>query len=158
MNKRIRKKHKWLGVKRAGANYCANEIARHIGRKILYSGITPKPSYILNVRRYVRWFFHHSSEEAWTKRVAPIPDVSFSQAFVGDAWTVPAHAAFNGRYGTNPVVKDMLDDMTERRKGRKEKLLSGENVDMDDPQSMAYRIRTYEEYGATGKSLSQEEE
>lgn len=69
MNKRIRKKHMWLGVKLGGANHCANEIARHIGRKILYSGITPKPSYILNVRRYVRWFFHYSSEEEWTKRV-----------------------------------------------------------------------------------------
>ena len=69
MNKRIRKKHNWLGAKRAGANHCANEIARHIGRKISYSGITPKPSYKLNVRRYVRWFFHHSSEEEWTKRV-----------------------------------------------------------------------------------------
>lgn len=54
MNKRIRKKHKWLGAKRAGANYCANEIARHIGRKVLYSGITPKPSYVLSVRRHVR--------------------------------------------------------------------------------------------------------
>lgn len=68
MNKRIKKKHKWLGVKRAGANHCANEICRHIGRKISYSGITPKPSYRFNVRRYVRWFFHNSSEEEWTER------------------------------------------------------------------------------------------
>lgn len=69
MNKRIKKKHQWLGAKRAGANHCANEIARHIGRKILYSGITPKPSYRLNVRRHIHWFFHHSSEEEWSKRV-----------------------------------------------------------------------------------------
>lgn len=131
MNKRIKKKHKWLGAKRAGANYCANEISRHIGRKILYSGITPKPSYILNVRRHVRWLFHHSSEEEWIKRVA--------EAYC-------------------PAIKDMLDDMAEKRKARKEKLLSGENVNMDDPQSMAYRIRAYEEYGASGKLLSQEKE
>ena len=70
MNKRIRKKHQWLGTKRAGSNYCANAIARHIGRKIAYSGIPLKPpSYIRNVWRYIRWFFHHSSEEKWNKRV-----------------------------------------------------------------------------------------
>ncbi len=69
MNKRIKKKHNWLGAKRTGFNYCANKIARHIWRKISYSGITPKPDYKLNVRSYVHWFFLHSSEEKWSERV-----------------------------------------------------------------------------------------
>jgi hypothetical protein len=47
--------------------------------------------------------------------------------------------------------------MAERRKIRKEELLSGVNVHIDDMDSLAYRIRTYEEYGATGELLSQEE-
>lgn len=70
MNKRIRKKHQWLGEKRAGAYHCANEIARHIGRKVLYSGIVPKPSYRRNIRSYVHWFFLHSSEKEWSRRVS----------------------------------------------------------------------------------------
>lgn len=149
MNKRIKKKHKYYGVKRAGANYCGNEIARHIGRKILYSGITPKPSYRLNVRRYIRWFFHHSSEEAWTKRVeeAYYPH----QMFLSARHLLPAdYTSSIERYKPNPPIKGMLDELVERRKARKEKLLSGENVDMDDPQSMDYRVKTYEEYGTTG--------
>lgn len=69
MNKRIKKKHNWLGAKRAGAYYCTNQIARHIGRKVLYSEIVTKPSYRRNIRSYVHWFFLHSSEEEWSKRV-----------------------------------------------------------------------------------------
>lgn len=114
MNKRIKKKHNWLGAKRAGANHCANEIARHIGRKILYSGIIPKPSYKLNVRRYVRWFFHHSSEEEWTKRV-------------GEAY----------------YPKQMF--------------LSAKHL-LKDPQSLAYRIKSYEEYGATDNPIISKED
>ncbi len=115
MNKRIKKKHKYYGVKRAGANYCANEIARHIGRKILYSGITPKPSYILNVRRHVRYFFHHSSEEEWTKRVAEA--YYPKQMFLSAKHLLPAyHTSFGGRYKPNPPLKDMLEEYTERWK------------------------------------------
>lgn len=69
MNKRIRKKHQWLGEKRAGAWHYSNEIARHIGRKVLYSGIVPKPSYRRNIRSYVHWFSLHSSKKEWDKRV-----------------------------------------------------------------------------------------
>lgn len=159
MNKRIKKKHKWLGTKRAGANHCANEIARHIWRKILYSGITPKPSYVRNVRRYVRWFFHHSSEEEWTKRVseAYYPKQMFLSA--KHLLVMPADYKSSGRYKPNPVVKDILDDMAKRRKERKEELLSGVNVHIDDMHSMDHLIRSYEEYGATGsKLLSQEDE
>ena len=159
MNKRIKKKHMWLGVKRAGANYCANEIARHIGRKILYSGITPKPSYVLNVRRHVRWFFHHSSEEEWLKRVAEAYDPSSIWILSAKHLLPVDHTAFNGRYGPNPVVKDMLDDMAERRRERKEELLSSVNVHIDDMHSLDHLIKSYEEYGATGsKLLSQEDE
>lgn len=159
MNKRIRKKHQWLGVKRAGANYCANEIARHIGRKILYSGITPKPSYVLNVRRHVRWFFHHSSEKEWLKRVAEAYDPS-RMMFLSTKHLLPVdNTSFDGRYGPNPVVKDMLDELAEKRKARKEELLSGVNAHIDDMHSLEYLIKSYEEYGATGsKRLSQEEE
>jgi hypothetical protein len=156
MNKRIRKKHQWLGVKRAGANYCANEIARHIGRKILYSGITPKPSYVLNVRRHVRWFFHHSSEKEWLKRVTEAYDPSRIM-FLSAKHLLPVdYTTFNGRYGPNPPVKDILEDLV--RKAKKEELLSGANVHIDDMHSLDHFIRTYKEYGATGKSLSQEEE
>ena len=68
MNKRIKKKHNWLGAKRAGAYHCANQIARHIRRKFSYSEITPKPNYRRNIRSYVHWFFLHSSEEEWSER------------------------------------------------------------------------------------------
>lgn len=108
MNKRIKKKHKYYGVKRAGANYCGNEIARHIGRKILNSGITPKPSYILNVRRHVRWFFQHSSKEEWIKRVAeaydPIQMFSARHLLV-----MPADYTSSGRYKPNPPIKEIKE-------------------------------------------------
>lgn len=108
MNKRIRKKHKWLGVKRAGANHCANEICRHIGRKISYSGITPKPSYRFNVRRYVRWFFHNSSEEEWTERAgeAYYP----KQMFLSAKHLLSAdYTSFNGRYRPNPPIDEEVN-------------------------------------------------
>lgn len=115
MNKRIKKKHKWLGAKRAGANYCGNEIARHIGRKILYSGITLKPSYRLNVRRYVRWFFHHSSEEEWLKRVVEAYDPV--QMFLSAKHLLPPdYKSFNGRYRPNPPLKDMLENLIRKTK------------------------------------------
>ena len=111
MNKRIKKKHKYYGVKRAGANYCGNEIAQHIGRKILDSGITPKPSYILNVRRHVRWFFHHSSEEAWTKRVAEAYDPIQMFLSARHLLVLPAdYTSFNGRYKPNPPIKEMVNN------------------------------------------------
>jgi len=110
MNKRIKKKHKYYGVKRAGANYCGNEIARHIGRKILYSGITPKPSYRLNVRRHIRWFFHHSSEEEWTKRAgeAYYPHQMFLSA--KHLLVMPADYTSTGRYKPNPPIKEIVDN------------------------------------------------
>lgn len=159
MNKRIRKKHEWLGTKLAGANHCANEIAQHIWRKLLYAGITPKPSYVLNVRRHVRWFFHHSSEEEWSKRAteAYYP----KQMFFSAKHLLPAdyESSIERRYEPNPVVKDILNDMAERRKERKEELLSGLNIHIDDMHSMDHLIRSYEEYGATGSErLSQEDE
>lgn len=117
MNKRIKKKHKWLGCKLAGANHCGNEIARHIRRKILCSGITTKPSYILNVRRYVRWFFHHSSEEEWIKRTGEAchTDPMF---FSARHWLVmPAdYTSFSGRYKPNPPLKDMMNELAEKLK------------------------------------------
>ena len=159
MNKRIKKKHQWLGTKLAGANYCANEIAQHIWRKMEYAGIPPKPSYERNVRRHIRWFFHHSSEKEWSKRAteAYYP----KQMFLSAKQLLPAdyESSIERRYGPNPVVKDMLEDMAERRKERKEELLSGANVHIDDMHSLEHLIKSYEEYGATGsKRLSQEDE
>jgi hypothetical protein len=160
MNKRIKKKHQWLGTKLAGANHCAFEIAEDILRKMEYAGIPPKPSYERNVRRHVRWFFHHSSEKEWSKRAAAA--YYPKQMYFSAKHLLPVdntlYTSFDGRYGPNPVVKDILDDMGERRKERKEAMLSGANVHIDDVHSLDHFIRTYKEYGATGKSLSQEEE
>jgi hypothetical protein len=66
------------------------------------------------------------------------------------------YTTFNGRYEPNPPVKDILEDLA--RKAKKEKLLSGVNVHIDDMHSLDHFIRTYKEYGATDESLSQEEE
>jgi hypothetical protein len=67
MNKRIKKKHIWLGSKRAGTNHCATEILRHIIRKCDDAGIEPN---IRNIKKYIRWFYHKSSQAEWDKRVA----------------------------------------------------------------------------------------
>lgn len=67
MNKRIKKKHMWLGSKRAGTNHCATEILRHIIRKCVKAGIEPN---IRNIKKYIRWFYHNSSQAVWDKRVA----------------------------------------------------------------------------------------
>ena len=125
-----------------------------------YAGVSPKPSYVRNVRRHIRWFFHHSSEEEWTKRAAEAyypKQMCFSAKHL---LMLPVdNTSFDGRYEPNPVVKDMLNDMAERRKERKEELLSGLNVHIDDMHSMNHLIRTYEDYGTSGsKLLSQEDE
>lgn len=159
MNKRIKKKHQWLGTKLAGANHCAFEIAQHIWRKMEYAGIPPKPSYERNVRRHIRWFFHHSSEKEWSKRAAEAYYPKQMYFSAKHLLVLPVdntlYTSFDGRYGPNPVVKDILDDMAERRKERKEELLSGANVHIDDMHSLDHLIKSYEEYGATGR---QEEE
>ena len=106
MNKRTRKKHEWLGAKRAGAIHCKNEIARDIRRRISYSGITPK-SNRFNVRRYIHWFFHHSSEERWSNRVdeAFYPRQMFLSA--KHLLVLPAdYTSFNGRYRPNPPIDE----------------------------------------------------
>jgi hypothetical protein len=161
MNKRIKKKHQWLGTKLAGANHCAFEIAQHILRKMEYAGISPKPSYVRNVRRHVRWFFHHSSEKEWSKRAAAAYYPKQMYFSAKHLLMLPAdyESSIERRYEPNPVVKDMLDELAEKRKARKEELLSGVNAHIDDMHSLEYLIKSYEEYGATGsKRLSQEEE
>ena len=156
MNKRMKKKHKWLGVKRAGANYCANEIFRHILRKMIDSGIPLKPCYIRNAKSYVRWLFHNSSEEEWLKRAADAYDPFQRLLSAKHLIRLPAdYTSFSGRYKPNQPISIDIDDLAEKRKDRKEKLLSGENVDIDNPQSMYYRIKSYEEYGATGNRSPQ---
>lgn len=66
MNKRIKKKHMWLGSKRAGTNHCAYKIMHHIIRKCIDAGIKPN---IRNIKRHVLWFYHNSSQDEWDKRV-----------------------------------------------------------------------------------------
>lgn len=66
MNKRIKKKHTWLGTKRAGTNYCAEKIIHHIIKKSIDAGIEPN---IRNIKRHVLWFYHNSSQAEWDKRV-----------------------------------------------------------------------------------------
>lgn len=58
---------------------------------------------------------------------------------------------------TNSIC-NMIDKLFEKRKAIKEKILSGENVVIADPQNIVHRIITYEEYGASGKLLSQANE
>lgn len=142
MNKRMKKKHKWLGAKLAGANYCANEIFRHILRKMIYSGIPLKPCYIRNAKSYVRWFFRNSSKEEWVKRVT---EACYSyQMFFSAKHLLPVYHASK--------VIDILNELAERVKSTKEKLLSGDNDNLNicDPHSIDYRIKSYEEYGSTG--------
>ena len=142
MNKRMKKKQIWLGTKRAGANYCANEIFRHILRKMAASGIPMKPCYIRNTKSYVSWFFHHSSEKEWDERV--------EEAYVPYQMILSAKQLLVDH--RNAQMMDMLNELAEERKAVKEKLLSGDNdnLNIGDPHSMDYRIRSYGEYGATG--------
>lgn len=66
MNKRIKKKHMWLGAKRAGLPYCSNEIGQHVYRLLDEAGIKPIRR---NIMRYLHWFYKHSTEAEWAKRV-----------------------------------------------------------------------------------------
>lgn len=66
MNKRIKKKHTWLGSKCAGHYHCANKIGNHIIRKCTNAGIEPN---IRNIKRYMLWFYHNSSQYEWDKRL-----------------------------------------------------------------------------------------
>jgi hypothetical protein len=113
------------------------------------------------VRRHVRWFFHHSSEKEWSKRAAAAYYPKQMYFSTKHLLMLPAdyESSIERRYEPNPVVKDMLDELAEKRKARKEELLSGVNAHIDDMHSLEYLIKSYEEYGATGsKRLSQEEE
>lgn len=180
MNKRIKKKHEWLGTKIAGANHCANEIAQHIWRKLLYAGITPKPSYVLNVRRHVRWFFHHSSEEEWTKRAAEAyyPKQMFFSAkhllpadydkvdklgssYGGvnypypERWTYPENTHLTYIDGPEKSLAQWLqEEYDERRKKLIDKIKNEDvefnNIGEDGGPTMDYRIQSYADYGAHG--------
>ena len=66
MNNRIKKKHMWLGTKRAGCSYCSNEIGHHIHRLLEKAGIKPIRR---NIMRYLHWFLIHSTEKEWMERV-----------------------------------------------------------------------------------------
>lgn len=65
-SKRIKKKHMWLGTKRAGLPYCSNEIGQHVYRLLDEAGIKPIRR---NIMRYLHWFYRHSTEAEWTIRV-----------------------------------------------------------------------------------------
>ena len=66
-NKRIRKKHNWLGSKRAGTNHCRCVIGIGIRRRYEEAtGIEPKR---LNLMRYLLWFYHNSSQKEWDDAV-----------------------------------------------------------------------------------------
>ena len=66
-NKRIRKKHYWLGEKRAGTNHCRNTIGNGIRRRYIEATDTePKHR---NIMRYLRWFYIHSSLKEWSDSV-----------------------------------------------------------------------------------------
>ena len=120
MNKRMKKKHESLGVKRVAANYYSNEIFRHILRKMKDSGIPLKPCYIRNAKSYVRWFFHNSSEEEWLKRAA---DTYPSQIFLSTKQLLP---------GSYLSVYSYLKEFVEKVKAGEEKLLSGDMVDKNE--------------------------
>ena len=66
MNKRIMKKHMWLGTKRAGRSYCSNEIRHHVKRLLEKAGVKPIRR---NIMRYLHWFLIHSTEKEWMERV-----------------------------------------------------------------------------------------
>ena len=66
MNKRIMKKHMWLGEKRAGLPYCSNQIGQHVHKLLDEAGIKPIRR---NIMRYLHWFCKHSTEAEWMKRV-----------------------------------------------------------------------------------------
>lgn len=66
-NKRIRKKHYWLGSKRAGTNHCRCVIGN--GIRIRYeeaTGVEPKRR---NIMRYLLWFYNNSSQKEWDDAV-----------------------------------------------------------------------------------------
>lgn len=66
-NKRIRKKHYWLGEKRAGTNHCRNTIGN--GIRLRYIEATDTEPKRRNIMRYLRWFYIHSSLEEWCAAV-----------------------------------------------------------------------------------------
>lgn len=66
-NKRIRKKHYWLGEKRAGTNHCRCVIGNGIRRRYEEAtGVEPKRR---NIMKYLLWFYHNSSLEEWSDTV-----------------------------------------------------------------------------------------
>ena len=67
MNKRIRKKHYWLGSKRAGTNHCRCVIGNGISRRYeKATGVEPKRR---NIMRYLCWFYNNSSQNEWDDAV-----------------------------------------------------------------------------------------
>ena len=66
-NKRIRKKHYWLGSKRAGTNHCRCVIGNGIRRR--YEEATGTEPKRIHIMRYLRWFYIHSSQKEWDDAV-----------------------------------------------------------------------------------------
>jgi hypothetical protein len=66
-NKRLGKKHYWLGSKRAGTNHCRCVIGNGIRRRYEEAtGVEPKRR---NIMRYLLWFYHNSSQKEWDDAV-----------------------------------------------------------------------------------------
>lgn len=66
-NKRIIKKHYWLGSKRAGTNHCRCVIGNGIRRR--YEEATGTEPKRRNIMRYLCWFYYNSSEKEWDDAV-----------------------------------------------------------------------------------------
>ncbi len=80
-----------------------------------------------------------------------------------ERWTYPENTHLTYIDGPEKSLAQRLqEEYDERRKKLIDKIKKGDaefkNIGEDGGPTMDYRIQSYEEYGATGKSLSQEEE
>lgn len=102
--KRIKKKRIYFGPKRAGANYCLNVIGNGIRRRYIYA--TGEEPSVKNIKQYLRWFYHNSSQKKWVECVAKY--ITPSQTMFYAKHLLPSN---DGRYANKSVINEIKEEI-----------------------------------------------
>lgn len=111
--KRIEKKHKWLGSKRAGTCYCMNVIGNGIRRR--YLDATDEEPSVKNIKQYLRWFYHNSSQKKWDECVSKYT-ISYQMMFSSKHLLPQTNDGPLAERYRNKSVIDEIKEITEKWK------------------------------------------
>lgn len=116
-SKRIEKKHEWHGSKRAGTYYCMNIIGNGIRRR--YIDATDEEPSVKNIKQYLRWFYHNSSQKEWDDCVSK-HTISYQMMFSAKHLlpTQPDDGPLAERYRNKSVIDEIKETVEKWKRER----------------------------------------